>query len=49
MTSAVRFHLGGFARRSREVLLLSALTGALTGLAVAGFEWITGRQALERL
>lgn len=49
MTSAVRFRLAGFARRSREVLLLSALTGALTGLAVAGFEWITGRQALERL
>jgi CIC family chloride channel protein len=37
------------ARRSREVLLLSALTGALTGLAVAGFEWVAGRQGLERL
>lgn len=37
------------ARRSREVLLLSALTGALTGLAVAGFEWMAGQQGLDRL
>lgn len=49
MTSRIRERLGGFARRSREVLLLSALTGAVTGLAVAGFEWIAGRQMLERL
>jgi CIC family chloride channel protein len=41
--------LGPFAQRSREVLLLSALTGVSTGLAVVGFEWITGRQALDRL
>jgi CIC family chloride channel protein len=49
VTAWLRRRLGGFARRSREVLLLSALTGAVTGLAVAGFEWIAGRQMLERL
>lgn len=37
------------ARRSREVLLLSAVTGALTGLSVVAFEWLAGEQALERL
>lgn len=41
--------LADLARRSREVLVLSALTGALTGLAVAAFEWVAGRQGLERL
>lgn len=37
------------AKRSREVLVLSAVTGALTGLAVAAFEWVAGRQGLDRL
>lgn len=41
--------VSNLARRSREVLLLSALTGALTGLAVAAFEWVGGRQGLDRL
>ena len=49
VTGAFPGRFAGFAQRSREVLLLSALTGAATGLAVAGFEWLTGRQALERL
>jgi len=49
MTSVLRTSLTGFARRSREVLLLSAVTGLATGLAVAGFEWITGRGALDHL
>ncbi len=29
--------------------MLSAVTGAFTGLAVAGFEWVTGRGALDHL
>jgi CIC family chloride channel protein len=37
------------ARRSREVLLLSAVTGAITGLSVVAFEWLAGEQGLERL
>lgn len=41
--------VSGLARRSRDVLLLSAVTGALTGLGVAAFEWVTGRQGLDRL
>ncbi len=49
MSYPLRHHLAGFGQRSREVLVLSAITGAVTGLAVAAFEWITGRQALERL
>lgn len=34
---------------SRRVLLLAALTGVLTGAAVAGFEWLTREQIFERL
>ena len=49
MSSVLRTNLTGFARRSREVLLLSAVTGVVTGLAVAGFEWVTGRGALDHL
>ncbi|MDQ6617798.1 MAG: chloride channel protein, partial [Actinomycetota bacterium] len=33
-------------RRGRQVLILAAVTGALTGLCVAGFEWVT-RQGLS--
>src|SRR5438270_4466891 len=32
-------------RRTRQVVLFAALTGAVTGLGVAGFEWVT-REAL---
>jgi len=35
------------ARRWHRMLLLSALTGAVTGLAVAGFEWLTARTLLD--
>ena len=52
MTSAFRLHvaaLAGLARRSREVLFLSAVTGVVTGLGVAAFEWVTGRGALDHL
>ena len=38
-----------FAKRSRETLLLAAFTGALTGLAVAGFDWLAARQMVERI
>jgi chloride channel protein, CIC family len=31
-------------RRAQTVLLLSAVTGALVGLSVAGFEWVTREQ-----
>lgn len=35
--------------RFRTVLLFAVATGAVTGLAVAGFEWLTHRQLFERL
>jgi chloride channel protein, CIC family len=34
-------------RRSREVVVLSAMTGAFVGLLVAGFEWLTAQRLLE--
>jgi len=36
-------------RRSRQVLVLSALTGALTGLGVAGFDWVTRDELFDHL
>ena len=36
-------------RRWHRVLLLSALTGVITGLAIAGFDWLTARTILERV
>ena len=53
MTNPISF--GGrsraLARRSRDVLLLAAVVGALTGLGVAGFDAIVARglEALDRL
>jgi len=41
--------LRSFGERSREALLLAAVTGFVVGLAIAGFEWIAGQQLLERL
>jgi chloride channel protein, CIC family len=35
--------------RRHRVLLLAALTGALTGAAVAAFDWVTHEQLFERL
>lgn len=35
--------------RSHNALLLAGVTGALVGLVVAGFEWITAEVALERV
>jgi CIC family chloride channel protein len=49
MTASLRHTIAGFARRSREVLVLSAVTGVATGLGVAAFEWVTGRGALDHL
>lgn len=36
-------------RRTRQVLLLAALTGALTGLGVAAFEWLTRTVLFDHL
>jgi CIC family chloride channel protein len=38
-----------FARRSREVLVLAAITGALTGVAVAAFDWLVVDVFLDHL
>jgi hypothetical protein len=31
----------GFAQRSRDVIVAAALVGIVTGMLVAGFEWLT--------
>jgi CIC family chloride channel protein len=49
VTWTLRPQLAAFGRRSRDALLLSAVTGAVVGLAVAGFEWVTAEQLLERV
>ena len=36
-------------RRTRQVVLFAALTGAVTGLGVAGFEWVTREALFDRL
>jgi CIC family chloride channel protein len=41
-----RIHLGA---RPQRTLGLSALTGAVTGLGVAGFEWVTRAQVFDRV
>ncbi len=41
-----RLDLGVLGRRSRQVLLLSAVTGAVTGLLVAAFEYLVQEQGL---
>jgi CIC family chloride channel protein len=38
-----------FARRSHEVIVLAAVTGAVTGFAVAAFDWIVVDALLEHL
>lgn len=35
--------------RAQRTLLLAALTGAVTGVGVAGFEWVTQAQIFERV
>lgn len=44
-----RARLSALGRRTRHVLLLAALTGGLTGLGVAAFEWLTREQIFDRL
>lgn len=36
-------------RRTRQVVLLAAVTGALTGLGVGGFEWVTRTALFDQL
>jgi CIC family chloride channel protein len=38
-----------FARRSHEVVVLAAITGAVTGFAVAAFEWVVVDDLLDHL
>jgi CIC family chloride channel protein len=38
-----------FARRSHEVVVLAAITGAVTGFAVAAFDWVVVEGLLDRL
>lgn len=49
LNGAIGRRLVDLGRRSREVLLLSALTGAAVGIGVAGFEWVTAHELLERV
>lgn len=50
ITSGPRFaRLAALGRRSRLILLMAGLTGAFTGLSVAGFESVTRDQLFDRL
>ncbi|MCW3037631.1 MAG: hypothetical protein JWM17_2943, partial [Actinobacteria bacterium] len=44
-----RGQIAALGRRGSQVLVLAGLTGVLTGLAVAGFEWVTRDQLFEGL
>jgi CIC family chloride channel protein len=44
-----RDRLAALGRRSGRVFVLASLTGGLTGLAVAGFEWVTREQLFDHL
>jgi CIC family chloride channel protein len=44
-----REELAALGRRTRQVVLLAALTGVATGGAVALFEWVTREQLLDHL
>jgi CIC family chloride channel protein len=41
--------LATLGRRTRQVVLLAALTGVITGAGVAGFEWVTREQLLDHV
>ncbi|MEO7557015.1 MAG: chloride channel protein [Acidimicrobiales bacterium] len=49
ISSANRQRLAALSRRSRQVLLLAGVTGVLTGLVVAGFDWLTADVLFERV
>ena len=44
-----RSHVVALGRRSRQILLFSTVTGAVTGLGVAGFEWLTRERLFDHL
>jgi CIC family chloride channel protein len=46
---ARRAELRDLATRSKQVVFWAAVTGALTGLAVAAFDWIVADQLVDRL
>lgn len=46
---ANRNSLTALTRRSRQVLLIAGVTGVLTGLVVAGFDWLTAEVLFERV
>src|SRR4051812_26824888 len=41
--------LSALSRRSRQVLLMAGVTGVLTGLVVAAFDWLTADVLFERV
>ena len=47
--AARRERLAALGRRTRQVVLLSAITGVLTGSAVALFDWVVKGQLLDNL
>ena len=49
MRESLRRQLAGLSRRGHRQLLLAAVTGALTGLAVAGFDWVVAQHMLDKL
>ena len=46
---AIREDVAALGRRTRQVVLFAAATGALTGLGVAGFEWLTRTMLFDHL
>ena len=44
-----RERLAALGRRTRQVVVLAAVTGVLTGGAVAFFDWVVKGQLLDRL
>ena len=44
-----RDRLAALSRRSHQVLLIAGLTGMVTGLVVAGFDWLTAEVLFDRV
>ena len=49
MSRRLRQHLGQLLRQRDRELALAALTGAIVGLAAAGFDWVVAKHLLDRL
>jgi chloride channel protein, CIC family len=49
VAESLRRQLAALDQRSYAVLALAAVTGAVTGLAVAAFDWVTAQNLLDRL